>query len=1266
MPQSPTAPSSHRRRPWFTFVARVWVVGAAALVGGVFACSLPSATDDSGAYAVVSRGDLHAIGAPCPIDGRYHLEADVDLSASDWAPIGWPATPFTGVLDGRGHAITDLTIVSEVVSGTTTENVVSAVGLFYALDGATVRSLEVRDVRISDTESTAGVMGAVAGRVLGTQTTTLSGVDVRNVTAEGHLDVGGLVGRVDGPLDVRGGSVHDARLRVGDDHVGGLIGYSVADLSVTEVRVSGVDARADVDYAGGLVGNAFDGTVTILGTTVSGLVESGDDTVGGFLGMFGDDDGTGTDDLRILGATVDATVSASNREAGGLVGEATGKIVDVGNVTLKGIVFAENEEAGGAFGDLEASERADLRTVTLTADVSGGGDVGGLVGRGANTLFVRSTRLEGDVTGTKNDVGGIVGLFRDGTFVEVTGTVFAGMQVTGDGSVGGILGDVEAATVSLVDVRTEAPLTVRGTTVSDTGKAVGGLVGFAPEGEEVSDTEFRIRDVDVDVVVEGWKEVGGLVGLAASNVAQHEVRDVVVRGRVVGTIDVGTNAEVGGLFGEADGLTTIMDVTVHADVASEGEDRVGGLVGIAQGVDATNVRVTGSIQGGEDDVGGVLGATPGTGSGTAVTLTDVRVEGAVSGRRDVGGIVGDVGVPIDLTRVSVTGDVTGTEDDVGGLVGVAREDVRVDEAAVSGAIEGSSDVGGLVGRVDGTNNTIGLRDAVVLGSVTATGGGAGGVAAALSASDATFERVLVAGSVSGSASSTGGLVGDANATTVTATEVFWNTTASPDLSASLAGTGTVAGTARTVSEAAAQAYGTYASAGWSIANGRPRVEGPANATWTACSGAFPTLAWLAPASCLPASSPVAGLAVGGFDGAQLRNVPFDVTVSLVDAEGERAFATTASTVALSASGGAVDGDLLRYVGDAAVAPQVTVAPGDTAVAVEDVFYTGQSGPDGGDVVLVVSGVDGDVANLRTSTTDLSVRDVEMRVDVSPTTVLVDGVDTATVTVDLLDADGAPVAGEPITLTTDLGGFVRAAGVPVARRVIDTDADGRVQATLSPDGRVGVATVTARCPGACPTQVEVTFTGEVDDLRVVPGNGEAWLYFAPLGAGVTTVAYELDASGTWVEADPPRTRGPIRIDGLENGRSYAVRVKGLTASGALPATDPVTFTPAPVARPEVAWSAGPVGTTDVADGATRVTTTFTVTNEGTAPLPEVWVTAPIEGTWLLDDVQIDGPDDAPSVLVAEEATRWRLYFREAPLAPGGTVDVTLTLRESEVE
>lgn len=433
MPPSPTAPSFHRRRPWIAFVARVRVVAVAALVGVASACSLPSATDDAGAYAVVSRGDLQAIGAPCPMDGRYHLEADVDLSASDWAPIGWSDTAFEGVLDGRGHAITNLTIVSQVDLGGAQSHVVSAVGLFYALDGATVRSLEVRDVRISDTESTAGVMGALAGRVVGTQTTTLSGVDVRNVTAEGHVGVGGLVGRVDGPLDVRGGSVHDARLRVGDDYVGGLVGYSVADLSVTEVRVSGVDARAVKDYAGGLVGNAFDGTVTILGTSVSGVVEAGEDTVGGFLGMFGDADGAGTDDLRILGATVAATISATNNEAGGLVGEATGKIVDVGNVTLKGIIFAGNKEAGGAFGDLEASERADLRTVTLTADVSGGGDVGGLAGyvRGTDTLFVRQTRLEGAVTGTKNDVGGIVGLLRDGTSVEVTGTVFAGLQVTG-------------------------------------------------------------------------------------------------------------------------------------------------------------------------------------------------------------------------------------------------------------------------------------------------------------------------------------------------------------------------------------------------------------------------------------------------------------------------------------------------------------------------------------------------------------------------------------------------------------------------------------------------------------------------------------------------------------------------------------------------------------------------------------------------------------------------------------------------------------------
>jgi len=991
--------------------------------------------------------------------------------------------------------------------------------------------------------------------------------------------------------------------------------------------------------------------------------------------MVGDPDLPGDDDLLLFDVTVDATVSASNFEAGGLVAEATVHDLDVGIATVAGSVTAGGSEAAGAIADLQAEAWADVRTTTVSADVAGDKTVGGLFGRAeaTDTLFVFRTRLEGAVTANLDNVGGIAAVVRTTSSVDVRDVVFDGAQMDGQGDVGGVLGDVVAGTVRLDGVRTESQLVVRGTTTVSAGDHVAGLVGVVPEPSTSVVPELHMHDVRIDVDVEAWEEVGGLIGLAAVEAARNEITDVVVRGSVVGTVTDGA-AQVGGLVGEADGTTVVDGATVHADVSSSHEDRVGGIAGMAHALDARDVRVTGTVAGGKDDVGGVLGETIPIGL-SAVTLTDVRIEGDVSGHHDVGGVIGDAVVPVHLTRVHVDGDVTGDQNDVGGLIGMAGDDLAVRVALVVGNVRGDEDVGGLVGRFhedDGNGgNDAAFEDVVVTGDVTAVGtangdNNAGGLVAAAEEGHLRFTRALVAGTVAGDPEATGSLVGriDEGAEAVTATDVVWNAGASPDLPA--VKDGTMAGNARGVSEERARAYATYDAAGWSIANGRPRVEGPANATWTSCRDAFPLPTWVAPASCLPASAPVAALEVGGFDVAQLRNVPFDVTVSLVDGTGERAFAGTPSAIVLSATGGAIDGDLLRYAGDVAGAPEVTVGAGVAQVVIEDVFYTGLSGPEGRDVTLVATGIDGGVVGAVGSTTDLSVRDVEMRVDVSPTTVLVDGVDTATLTVDLLDADGRGVAGEPITLTTDLGGFVTAGGGRVVERVIRTDRDGRVQATLSPDGRAGVATVRVRCPGACPKTVEVTFTGEVDDLRVVPGNGEAWLYFAPLGAGVTTVAYELDGSGTWVAADPPRTRGPIRIGDLENGRSYDVRVRGRTASGELPATDPVTFTPNPVAQPDVTWRAGATGTTEGVDGRTRVTVPFTVTNEGTAPLPEVWVGAPRDGAWMLDDVRVDGADGAASVVVAEETARWRLRLVDAPLAPGATLNLTLVLTEPEVE
>lgn len=73
------------------------------------------------------------------LNGYYKLDADIDLSAIGWTPIGSEATPFIGVLDGNGYKIKNLTIT------TTVSNIA---GLFGVSSG-TIKNIILEDVNIN-------------------------------------------------------------------------------------------------------------------------------------------------------------------------------------------------------------------------------------------------------------------------------------------------------------------------------------------------------------------------------------------------------------------------------------------------------------------------------------------------------------------------------------------------------------------------------------------------------------------------------------------------------------------------------------------------------------------------------------------------------------------------------------------------------------------------------------------------------------------------------------------------------------------------------------------------------------------------------------------------------------------------------------------------------------------------------------------------------------------------------------------------------------
>ena len=128
------------------------------------------------------------------LNGHYKLVADIDLSTVDWTPIGSNATPFTGMLDGNGFKIENLTITA------TNSNIA---GLFGVSTG-TIKNIILENVviaigSISEDSKIAALVAYNKGSL--ENITSLSGtVNIANHSGTITSYVGGIVSYNEGAL----------------------------------------------------------------------------------------------------------------------------------------------------------------------------------------------------------------------------------------------------------------------------------------------------------------------------------------------------------------------------------------------------------------------------------------------------------------------------------------------------------------------------------------------------------------------------------------------------------------------------------------------------------------------------------------------------------------------------------------------------------------------------------------------------------------------------------------------------------------------------------------------------------------------------------------------------------------------------------------------------------------------------------------------------------------------------------------------------------
>lgn len=513
-----------------------------------------------------TAGTLQSLAASGNLGGKYVLGVDLDATAagSGWSgnftPIGSyvdssagsspPRPPslvqsdtFTGVFNGLGHSISNLTISSSAANGT---------GLFGVTGGQTL-------VTVGSTPP-----GTVA---------LISNVEMRNPTVSGVAAVGALVGYNSGTIDnsyvlSTTGAVTGANTGSGSStnysvYVGGLVGENIynisnsyANIATSSSNTSTTNSNGNAQVAGlvgGLVGfNAGN----ISNSSASGTV-TGYQYVGGLVG-----DNAGTVSSSSSGGTVGAGSTGGGSQVGGLVGFNGGAIT---GSTALGV--------GNSYS-------------FSSATVTGTTDVGGLVGLNQGTIAL--SYASGSVTGS-TAVGGLVGANQGGAGgTGKQGTCATSPFPSGCGnssqssSSPGTLSFVAGA---LGTVGSNASITTSYSSATVNGTSqVGGLVGLnaggaggagadgctdcAPGGMGGVGGTAKISQSYASGSVTGATDVGGLIGRNSSGVL-----GVAGSGTAVSTFDIP------GAGGSLGGAVSVTDTYATAAVSGSGS-HAGGLIGV--------------------------------------------------------------------------------------------------------------------------------------------------------------------------------------------------------------------------------------------------------------------------------------------------------------------------------------------------------------------------------------------------------------------------------------------------------------------------------------------------------------------------------------------------------------------------------------------------------------------------------------------------------------------------------------------------------------
>lgn len=615
---------------------------------------------------------------------KYGLAANtyINMLGTDFMSIGYytdknHAPEFKGTINGNNCSLVDFVVNATSARGA----LVGTLG-----DGGAINDLTI------------GAASDTTSKIISTST-----------------DAAAFVGFVpSGAKASISGCVNYAEISSSKEQDGGIIANTSASSETTIIGCVNNGKVSGSKIVGGIIGFAR-GTITINGCSNNGEVGvssggSGDD-IGGIAGQMLSGTISGT-------TTNNGTVTSTGGEhIGGIVGYAL-NVKFSGTLTNNGTVSAtSSKRVGGVIGYFKTDNITDntLSGATNSGDVSGGGDVGGIVGVLEGAIIDGATN-SGTVTAEGNDAGGIVGWNVSGAIV--TGT-----------------------------------LTNRGNVDGKTNDNVGGIVGY---NTGTINGAFAIDNIPV----KGRSSVGGVVGFndTSGSVTISGVSNVGATITATGNAD--GNGYAGGVVGYNIGnlSVTAENATNNATVTATG-NYAGGFFAYVKKSDLSFSNLTNNaLISGANYIGGIIG---GVANNTTVKNSEnkANIEGANYVGGIIGGIFADDSISVSIEGCTNTHNINATSN-VGGILGgvvKGHENIKslhILECVNEGVIKSSEgNVGGIVGRAfssKSADDTIYIHNCYNIGSIEHVkgtdpfiGDSAGGIVGYLYAAGTNASAALV-------------------------------------------------------------------------------------------------------------------------------------------------------------------------------------------------------------------------------------------------------------------------------------------------------------------------------------------------------------------------------------------------------------------------------------------------------------------------------------------------------------------------------------------